>query len=62
MKQKILAAALMFGASMAQAADPLMGNRKTRADDNGHFGRAFWAGILGVFRSRLAGLRFAERL
>jgi hypothetical protein len=30
MKQKILAAALMFGANMAQAADPLMGNRKTR--------------------------------
>jgi len=26
MKQKILAAALMFGASMAQAADSVMGN------------------------------------
>jgi len=26
MKQKILAAALMFGANMAQAADPVMGN------------------------------------
>ena len=61
MKQKILAAALMFGASMAQAADPLMGNRKTRADDNGHFGRAFWAcsdqGLRGcVLRNACEGL------
>lgn len=38
MKQFMIAAALTLVASMAQAADPVMGVWQTKPDDNGNFG------------------------